>query len=823
MLSIIWLLLFLVVLGGLVFQRASMPVWLIASAVLLVFFTSLSGANLLLIMLLWIVWLALLPLGIKPLRKQFITQKALKFYRQIMPKISRTEREALEAGTVWWDRDLFSGNPNWKKLMEMPYSALTKEEQDFINGPVNKLCSMINDWDITHNIGDMPPEMWNFIREQGFFGLIIPKQYGGKAFSAQAHAAIIVKLFSCSITVASTVAVPNSLGPAELLLHYGTDEQKDYYLPRLARGDEMPCFALTSPEAGSDAAAMPDNGIVCKGIFEGKEVLGIRVTWNKRYITLAPVATVLGLAFKLYDPEGLLGKKEELGITCALIPTKTDGVKIGRRHYPLNAVFQNGPTQGNDVFIPMDWVIGGQAMVGQGWRMLMECLSAGRSISLPSSGVASTKICSFATGAYSRIRRQFNLPIGRFEGIEEAIARIVGHAYQACSVAKLTLQAIDQGEKPAVLSGIIKYHCTELGRKVMCDAMDVHGGKGICLGPDNYLGRGYEGAPIGITVEGANILTRNMIIFGQGAMRCHPYALDEIKAAKMTDETQALDAFDSAMFGHIGFALSNFIRTFALGLSASHLAPVFNHQHKRYLQHLTRFSSAFAFLTDASMVALGSALKRKERISARLGDVLSYLYMASAVIKQHAVDGYPEEDQPLVDWACKDLLFKIQEAISDLLQNYPNKWLGRFLHFVVFPFGKHFKKPGDRLDRQLVQAVLSPTPTRDRLVQGIYLEDDGHNPFALLEKALEAAMMIEPIEKTVRQAVKAGQLSGHNKAELMVAATRANLISTEDYKNWKAADELRQKVIRVDDFSQEELTGRKNAEQAIIKKQLLEV
>lgn len=806
MLSLLWFLIFVVVLGGLIFQRASMTVWLIGSAVLLVFFTLFSGADLLPVTLLWLLWLCNLPFGIKPLRQQIFSSRALKIYRKVMPKISRTEREALEAGTVWWDKELFSGKPDWKKLFDFSYQQLTQEEQDFLNGPVEKLCQMVCDWDVTHNRADLSPEAWQFLKEQGFFGLIIPKEYGGKQFSAQAHAAILVKAFSCGITLGSTVAVPNSLGPAELLLHYGTKEQKDYYLPRLARGEEVPCFALTNPEAGSDAAAMPDFGVVCKGQFEGKEVLGIRVTWNKRYITLAPVATVLGLAFKLFDPERLLGKKEELGITCALIPTKTEGVIIGRRHFPLNAVFQNGPTQGKEVFIPMDWVIGGAEMAGQGWRMLMECLSAGRSISLPSSGVASTQVCTLTTGAYARIRRQFNLPIGRFEGIEEALARIVGHCYEASSVSKLTIQALDRGERPAVLSGIVKYHCTELGRKAMTDAMDIHGGKGICMGPSNYLARGYEGSPIGITVEGANILTRNMIIFGQGAMRCHPYALQEIQAAKLTDENQALVEFDKALFGHVGFALSNLVRTVALGLSHGFLAFIPYKKHKRYLQHLTRWSAAFAFMTDVSMLVLGAALKRKERISARLADVLSYLYIASAVIKQHEQDGCPEEDAILVDWACQDMLFKMQEAMSDLLENFPNKWLGCALHGLVMPLGKRFRKPSDRLDRALVQAVLNPTATRERLTKNIYLHDDGRNQYALLEKTLHAVIGIEAMEKAARLAMKEGKISGRNKDEIMVAATRAGIISTEDYKQWKAADELRMQVINVDDFSADELS-----------------
>jgi len=847
MISLFWFLVFAVIILGFLFQRASLSIFTVSTGILLLVFSIFSPASVALKIILWLVWIVIFGFNLRGFRRHLFTKKIFSLYKKVMPKMSRTEREALEAGTVWWDGELFSGKPEWDKLLAAKKPELTEEEKSFIDGPVNELCSMIDDWDITHNRAALPPEVWQFIRDHNFFGLVIPKKYGGKEFSAYAHSLILVKLFSRSVTAASTIAVPNSLGPAELILHYGTDEQKNYYLPRLSKGEEVPCFALTAPDAGSDAGAMPDYGIVCKGEFNGKEVLGIRLNWNKRYITLAPVATVLGLAFKLYDPDHLLGEKKEppkasqvatrrtrsraaectvqslssetsaqqsrglkgegcIGITCALIPVNTPGITIGRRHLPLNAVFQNGPVQGKDVFIPIDYLIGGQAMAGQGWRMLIECLSVGRSITLPSSGVAAGQFTSLVCGAYSRIRRQFKMPIGRFEGIEEMLGRIVGRAYQITSMSQVTLAAIDGGEKPAVLSGIVKYHCTELGRQVVVDCMDVHGGKGICLGPNNYLGSAYQSTPIGITLEGANILTRNLIIYGQGAVRSHPYVLKEMQAARMKDSREALSTFDKLIFAHVGFGLSNLTRSFLLGVSHGHLSLRVPHNKlKRYYQHITRFSAAFALMSDMAMISLGGELKRRERISARLSDILSYLYMGSVVLKHYANQGSPKDDLPLVEWACQDALYRAEQAFHELLLNFPNKMLACMLRVVIFPLGRRFKKPSDRLDHQLSQLVMNPTATRDRLVADIYLEDDGHNPAALLTKALEAAISIEPIEKAVHKAVKQGEVTGYNFVEQVEAAVAAGVISKEDYQLWLSAKEICHQVINVDDFDSSEL------------------
>ncbi|MDX2164325.1 MAG: acyl-CoA dehydrogenase [Gammaproteobacteria bacterium] len=664
------------------------------------------------------------------LRQKLISAPLFHLTKKATPKISDTELQALQAGTVNWDAELFNGKPTWKKLFAYAPPKLSSEEKAFIDGPVEELCSKIDDWQITHVDADLPKSMWKFLKDNGFFGLIIPKKYGGKAFSAYAHAEILSKIYGVSGTVGTTVNVPNSLGPAELILKYGTTEQKEYYLPRLAKGKEIPCFALTAPDAGSDASSITDTGVVCRGVFEGKKIIGIKLNWNKRYITLAPVATVLGLAFKLLDPDKLLGNKEELGITCALIPTDQDGITIGRRHFPLNAVFQNGPTQGKNVFIPLDWIIGGQERVGQGWRMLVECLSIGRGISLPSTASGGCRMAVFATGAYARIRKQFHVPIGKFEGVREVLARMAGNLYVLDAMRRLTLSAIDRGEHPAVLTAMTKYHTTELARKIACDAMDIHGGKAICLGPRNYLARFYEVIPVGITVEGANILTRSMIIFGQGSLRCHRYIYDEMVAMQKND----LKKFDNALWGHIGFYIGNVFRSVGLGLISGYFSsvPDCSPLTKRYYQYLNRFSSAFALLADTCLISLGGELKRKEHLSGRLGDILSYLYMISATLKRFEDESRQIADFSLVQWVCETYFYTIQTTFDEILQNLPSRVLSGILRVLIFPLGRHFKKPKDNLSQVLSDALLSRTPTRDRLTAGMFKG----NIMAVLEEAL---------------------------------------------------------------------------------------
>lgn len=797
--------LFVVIAIMLIYQRVSL---LIATVVLLAAMATVThymGMSLGIVLSWLLLLMILLPLNYKPWRRTYASGRLLAIYRKILPPMSRTEREAIAAGTVTWEADLFRGNPKWKKLLAISAPSLTMEEQAFIAGPVEMLCQMLNDWNITHNLADLPAEVWAFLKQQGFFGLIIPKEYGGKAFSAYAHSQIIVKISGVSVTASTTVSVPNSLGPAELLLHYGTEEQKNYYLPRLAHGEEIPCFALTSPDAGSDASAMTDSGIVCWHEVAGERTLCIRLNFDKRYITLAPIATIIGLAFKLYDPDHLLSENEEVGITCALIPRDTPGITIGRRHFPLNTPFQNGPIHGKDVIIPVDWVIGGVAQAGKGWRMLMECLSAGRAITLPSSALGGAKIAAYATGAYARIRKQFHTPLALFEGIEEALALIGAYTYIIDAGRKLAIAAVDKGAKPAIASAIVKYHATELARKVSCAAMDVHGGKAICLGPKNYLGRSYESIPIAITVEGANILTRNMIIFGQGAMRCHPYVYAELQAAHMEDNHAALIAFDRAIFRHIGFGISNVVRTFILGITGSFFVMAPKSKAKEYYQHLTRFSSAFALISDVSMLTLGGSLKRKESISARLGDILSNLYLCSAVLKQHHEYGERREDLPVVHYAAQYLLYSIQESFTELLRNYPSRGLAVLLNFIIFPWGKRFRKPKDRLKHKIAKLLSAPTDTRQRICMGAYIANDPHNLMADIQDAMLKMIAAEPVEKMIREAKKQHLVQGYNLTELAQSALDKKIITMEQFDIMMQAENARRRVISVDDFTSEEL------------------
>jgi acyl-CoA dehydrogenase len=741
-------------------------------------------------------------LTVAPLRRLLVSRLLLRWYRGQLPAMSQTEREAIDAGTVWWDGDLFSGHPDWNKLLAVPRPRLTAEEQSFLDNETEQLCAMVSDWETTQIYQDLPPQAWQFIKDKGFLGMIIPKRYGGKEFSATLHSQVIQKLASRCGVAAVHVMVPNSLGPAELLLHYGTEEQKNHTLPRLAKGLEIPCFGLTNPHAGSDAAAIPDFGVVCKGTWEGKEILGMRVTWEKRYITLGPISTLLGLAIRLHDPDHLLGDKDDIGITCALVPAHTPGVNIGRRHNPLNAVFQNGPNWGKDVFMPLDWIIGGPKMAGQGWRMLMECLAAGRSISLPSSSTGYTKLAVRATGAYARVRSQFKTAIGKFEGIEEPLARIGANLYMMDAARAMTAGAVDLGEKPSVISAIVKYHLTERGRAVINDAMDILGGKGICLGPNNFMGRSYQQLPIAITVEGANILTRNLIVFGQGAIRCHPYVLKEMHAARDGD----LAAFDAAFFGHAWHVIANEVRAFVMAITGSRFvsaprgaAP----QVRRYYRHLTRMSSALAYAADISMLALGGSLKRRERISARLGDVLSMLYLASATLKRFEDEGRQEADLPLVHWSLQDTLARAADALHGVLANYPSRWIGAFLRLAIFPLGRHFAPPEDRLGHEVARLLIAPSAVRDRLCAGMYLPESESDPLGCLEAALDAAIKAEAVEARIRAAQKSGAIRGTGAEELAQAAFAAKVISGEDMSLLKRAAQLRDEVIRVDHFPQD--------------------
>jgi acyl-CoA dehydrogenase len=799
--TLFWFVLSLAVAVTLAYSQAPGLVYS-GAALLLAIGASMGDVSWWLVLILWLAFAISVPLNIAELRRKFVTDPLLDWFKKILPSISQTEQESLDAGTVWWDGELFSGAPDWDRLLAYPRPRLSPEEQAFLDGPVEELCSMLDDWHITHELNDLPPEAWRFIKDKGFLGMIIPKTYGGLGFSALAHSAVVMKLASRSSAGCISVMVPNSLGPAELLLHYGTDEQKSYYLPRLAKGVEMPCFALTGPEAGSDAGSIPDTGIVCRDEFEGKQIIGIRLNWEKRYITLGPIATLLGLAFKLYDPQHLLGDTEDIGITLALIPTKTPGVAIGRRHAPLNASFQNGPNSGRNVFIPLDWVIGGQPRIGQGWRMLMECLAAGRSISLPASSTGVAKLAARATGAYSRIRVQFKTPIGHFEGIEEALARIGGYTYLMDAARVMTAGAVDLGQKPSVASAIVKYHLTELGRKVVIDAMDVHGGKSICLGPSNYLGRAYQQAPIGITVEGANILTRSMIIFGQGAIRCHPYVLREIAITKDPDAARASRDFDEALTGHVKFTLRNCARALVLSLTSARLVSVHSvPETRRHFQHLARFSAAFAFAADIAMLVLGGDLKRREKISARLGDILSQLYLCSAALKRFEDEGKYAEDLPLLEWCVQDALHKLQAAFDGLLKNFPNRLLAAVMRAVVFPFGQPFSPPSDMLGKRVARLLLQPSSSRDRLTAGMFISRDENDAVGRLDVALECAVTAEPTEAQIGSAVKSGTISGGDAEALRAAALAQGIIGGAEAEQLAKLERLRRKCIMVDDFA----------------------
>ncbi|MGK2944383.1 MAG: acyl-CoA dehydrogenase [Desulfuromonadales bacterium] len=739
-------------------------------------------------------------LNLEPIRRVMLTRPLFSLFKRMLPSLSDTEREALEAGTVGWDGELFSGEPDWQKLLDLPAPALTEAEQAFLDGPVEQLCRMLDDWRIVEFDKDLPSEVWQYLKEQRFFGMIIPPEYGGHGFSALAHSAVIMKISSRSITAAVTAMVPNSLGPAELLLHYGTQAQKDHYLPRLARGEEIPCFALTGPEAGSDAAAMPDRGVVCMGVFDGREVVGIRLNWEKRYITLGPVATLLGLAFKLYDPELLLGDREELGITLALIPTDTPGVTIGSRHVPLDMPFMNGPNWGKDVFIPIDWIIGGAERAGQGWRMLMESLGVGRSISLPALSTGAGKLACRATGAYARIRRQFRIPIGQMEGVEEALARIAGLTYQMEAARSLTCAAVDRGEKPAVLSAIVKYNATERMRQVLNDAMDVQGGSGICLGPRNILGRPYQAIPIGITVEGANILTRTLIVFGQGAIRSHPYVLKEMQAVANPDRAAGLRAFDENFFAHAGFTLSTGARAFVSGLTGGRLLSVPGGPTQRLLQRASRLCSAFVLSAETAMLVLGGNLKRKEKLSGRLADILSNLYLVSAVIKQFEDRARPEEERPLVDWACAESFRVIETAFAEFFLNFPNRPVAWLLRLATFPLGIRPTAPSDRLGHRVASILMAPSPTRDRLTAGIYVPTDIDDPLGRIEDALPKVIAAEAVEKKLRTAQRKRTLVVGDESRLMAAAVAAGIITAQEAETVEQANDARSEVIRVDDF-----------------------
>ncbi len=755
----------------------------------------------------WLPFLGLALLSIPSIRRQFVVEPVFAQVQKILPKVSDTEAQALEAGTVGFDAELFSGTPDWAKLQSIPPIQLSGEEQAFLDGATEQLCAMIDDWQVRHAEREIPEPIWDFVKQNGFLGMLISKEHGGLGFSAQAQSLILGKIASRSPDVVTIVMVPNSLGPGELIEKYGTDEQKHHYLPRLAKGLEVPCFSLTGPTSGSDAATMRDIGYVTKGTHEGRETLGIRLSWDKRYITLGPKATLVGLAFHLFDKDNLLGRGPEPGITLALIPANHPGVNIGRRHLPSGAAFPNGPNWGNDVFIPMDWVIGGDKMAGQGWRMLMECLSAGRAISLPSSATAGAKTMLRVTSAYARIRKQFGLPVSRMEGIEEPLVRIIETAYVNEAARAMTASMVSRGEKPSVISALMKYQTTEKMRRSVNDAMDIHGGRAICDGPSNYLQSAYQMVPVGITVEGANILTRTLITFAQGALRSHPYLYREVQSAQNPDRARGLDDFETAFDGHIAFSLSNatgaFFHNITGGILAS--APDTAQRMSIWYRQLSRASRSFAFVADLTVALLGGGLKTKQKITGRLADALSELYMLSAVLKRYDDDGRPQGDHLIVELAAQNGLHRFQEAIGGTIDNFPARWVRPLMRVVVFPLGRRFKPAPDALGKAVARHVLEPGSVRDRLTRHIYVSKDVNDPTGLLEVTLEKVIAAEPVEKKLEKAIRDGVVLRYHGIDWFADAVTQGVLTPAEADQLREIERLVAKVIAVDHFDPAEL------------------
>lgn len=731
-----------------------------------------------------------------------IGKAALKQFQAINNGISDTQRAALETGTVGYEGSLFSGKPDWNGLLSLPAPQLSPEEQSFLDNEVEELCRMVDDWKIRHELQDMPDDVWQFLKEKKFFGMVIPKEYGGLEFSAQAHSAVITKIGTRSGTVAANTMVPNSLGPAELLSHYGTKEQKDHYLPRLADGREIPCFSLTSPQAGSDATNQKDDGVVFKDEKDGK--LYIKLNWDKRYITLAPVATVMGVAFNLKDPGHLLGDKEDIGITLALIPATTPGITKGQHHYPAGTPFQCGPHQGKDVIVPLDAIIGGPSYAGQGWNMLINCLSVGRAISLPAASAASARLAARVIGAYSFVRNQFGMPLAKMEGVQEALARIGGMTYMLDAARVLPLQDLDLAHRdgkearPAVSSAILKYHTTEMARKISLDAMDVFAGKGVCDGPSNPIGVMYQGVPTSITVEGANILTRSMMVFGQGAFLAHPYTLKELQAAKDNDAKAA----GKLLRKHLCNIFNNAVRGFVMGVTngwGSHKPR--KGPDQKFYQHINRLSSGFAFAANISMLTLQASMAKRERTSALLGDVFSNLYMASQVLRRFNYEGRRKEDIPLMQWAATHCLYQAEQAMHELIDNHPSKLARVFLKPVLFPFGRRMKKTSHLLDRKVAEAISTPGPAREGLTAGMFIPKNSDDFIAKLEKAFDLAHKAYPQEQELLKAVRKGTLSqSQDHAAMIREALDKKLIDEATASLLTETQTARNSVIAVDSF-----------------------
>ncbi len=797
--AVVWIL-FIVGIFALAFYRASFKNWCTISAVLLALLTPFLADFFKIFF--WCCWLLLtILLLIRPLRIKLFTKPLLGWFRRQQPELSSSERDVLAAGGVWFEGQFFSGKPDWSQFLHAQPYEFSPEEKDFLANEVEQFCALLDEWKIVTKDNDLSTQAWDFIKEKRLWGLTIEKEYGGYGFSALAHSAIVAKIASRSFSAAMNIMVPNSLGPATFLELYGTDEQKSLYLPKLATGEEIGCFALTSLEAGSDASHLPDKGVVCYGTYQGEKVLGIRLDFDKRYITLAPIATLIGLAFHLYDPDGLLGDKKDIGMTCAYLPANFAGIDIGERHQPLNLSFMNGPIVGRDVFIPMSFVFGGVDRCGHGWKMLLECLSLGRGISLPALASAATKVCFRMTGAYAQVRQQFSRPIGAFEGVAKSLARIGGLTYLTDAVRLFTAEGVDAGARPSIASAIAKYHLTEFSRQAVNDAMDIHAGRGIQMGPRNYLANLYNAMPIGITVEGANILTRNLIIFGQGLLRCHPYLAREMEASERPQDKEQLRKFDRLLWAHVGFTISSFVKSFVFGITGGHgiragISRQYPQHLQLYLKQLTRMSNALALVTDITLLILGSKLKLKESLSARLGDVVSNLYLASAVIKRCIHDGNKEEDWPFARWSLDFCLYRIQQAFDGLFNNYPRRRLGRFLRRLIFPWGRSYAQPQDEVFFAVAKKMQQDSPLRDRLTNNCYIGDE-EEAIGIMEQAFSAMQKVAPLLKKVLNG--SGQ---HYQVmlERLEQALAAGEITQEQNEQIKRALMLQKEAIEVDQF-----------------------
>ncbi|MFY7697777.1 MAG: acyl-CoA dehydrogenase [Legionella sp.] len=767
-------------------------IWEAVAAIYLVMATFIIGMPSMFVIPLWLlVCGAILILQLEPLRDAI---SSLLFYRvkKTAPKLSRTEEEALNSGDTWLEQDIFIGKPDWQRLATIS-TALSQEEQSFLDNEVQELCAMLSEWEISQ-VHDLPETVWSYLKDNGFFGLVISKQYGGKGFSARAHSDIVMKIATRSSTAAVTVMVPNSLGPGELLYYYGTDDQKSYYLPRLAKGIEIPCFALTEPGAGSDATSIQSEAIVVKKEVAGESILGLSLTLNKRWITLAPIATLIGVAVVLKDPDGLLQGQGEEGITCVLIPRNSENLEIGNRHLPTGQSFMNGTIRGENIFVPITSIIGGPSQAGRGWQMLVDCLSIGRAISLPSLGAATSSVAYLTTSAFARVRRQFNVEIGVFEGIEEKLAEIAGLNYLINATRLLTLAAVNQHKKPSVASVIAKYFNTELGRVVVNAAMDVHGGRAVVVGPRNYLTNLYQGIPTSITVEGANIMSRNLLIFGQGSMACHPYIRSELYAVANNDK----DAFKELIWKHISYFFTNFARTVLSAWTGGLFIATPGHSLKKQYKQLARLSHAFSWLADLSLIYLGGRLKRKERLSARLADGLSYLYMAMAVLRYHENHGATPDQQLHAKWACSYCFYQAQKSLIAFCQNFPVRSLGVLIRLVAFPWGQSMRYPSDKLDHQLAQLMMSNNEYRAQVAQSVYLSGDAKQPIDKIEMALQMILKSEPLYQKIND-LRGGSFS--QLQEKLTKKVSEGVLTEQEVEELIAMEKVRWDAIQVDEYT----------------------